>query len=42
MFTEAEQAEFAAIIEAAREELSGEEFDDVAYAEQANLTTENK
>lgn len=31
MFSEAEQAEFGAIIETARNELSADEFDDIAY-----------
>ena len=32
MFTAEEQVEFAAIIEAARQELSEDEFDEIAYA----------
>lgn len=32
MFTAEEQVEFAAIIEAARQELSEDEFDKIAYA----------
>lgn len=32
LFTAEEQVEFAAIIEAARQELSEDEFDEIAYA----------